>query len=289
MNNTIKTILLLGILTTLLVGVGRVLAPGSTPMLLVMALMMNAGAYFFSDSIVLRVSGAREVSVSEAPELHTIVDELARLAGIPKPRVCIIDQQQPNAFATGRNPAHGVVAATSGILELLDRRELRAVLAHEMSHVLHRDILIQSIAAVMATAISYAAQSLMWSGMFGGRRDDEERGGGLAALLVMLVAPVAASLVQLGISRSREFDADRAGATLCGDPMALADALEKLENCSHQIPADVAPGTASLYIVNPLAAGERLSRLFSTHPSTEERVERLTAMAHAMQSQGGTR
>ena len=198
-----------------------------------------------------------------------------------------MEQAQPNAFATGRNPAHGVVAVTTGILQLLDRRELRAVLAHEIGHVVHRDILISSIAAVMAAAIGYAAQSLMFAGMFGGRRDDSgERGSGGAGLLLMLVAPLAATLVQLGISRSREYLADEAGANLSGEPESLAQALRKLEHYAAAIPADVAPATASLYIVNPLTGGARLARLFSTHPSTEDRVARLLEFA-AARSGGG--
>jgi len=280
MINQLKTIFLLGVLTALLVGVGSAVSPGHTSTFLVIAAVMNLGAYFFSDRMVLRISGAREAGPAEAPELHALVAELAARAGIPKPRVFVIDQPQPNAFATGRNPAHGVVAVTTGILQLLDRRELRAVLAHEIGHIAHRDILISSIAAVMATAIGYAAQSLMFAGMFGGRRDSSDEGGsGAAGLLVMLVAPLAATLVQLGISRSREFLADEAGATFSGEPEALAQALTKLEHYAAAIPADVAPATASLYIVNPLRGGARLARLFSTHPSTEERVERLLALA----------
>jgi len=283
MINQLKTIFLLGVLTALLVSVGSAVSPGHTSTFLVMAAVMNLGAYFFSDRMVLRISGAREVSVSEAPELHALVSELAGRAGIPKPKVFVISQQQPNAFATGRNPAHGVVAVTTGILELLDRRELRAVLAHEIGHIAHRDILISSIAAVMATAIGYLAQSLM----FAGRRDNEGRGAGAAGLLVMLVAPLAATLVQLGISRSREFLADDAGASFSGEPAALAQALTKLEHYAAAIPADVVPATASLYIVNPLTAGTRLARLFSTHPSTEERVERLLALEQASRGSSG--
>ena len=278
MSNQIKTIFLLGVLSALLIGIGRVLSPENTSLFVVIAAVMNLGAYFFSDRIVLRVSGAREVSVAEAPDLHAIVDELARAAGIPKPKVCIIDQEQPNAFATGRNPKHGVVAVTRGILGLLDRAELRAVLAHEIGHIVNRDILISSIAAVMATAIGYAAQSLMFAGLFGGRHEDEE-GSGAGGLLLMLVAPVAATLVQLGISRSREYLADDAGARLSSQPGKLADALAKLHHYAERIPADVQPSTASLYIVNPLAGRARVAQLFSTHPPMEARIERLQQMA----------
>ncbi len=285
MANQLKTIFLLGVLSALLIGIGQVLSPGNTTLFVAMAAVMNLGAYFFSDRVVLRVSGAREVSVAEAPDLHAIVDELARAAGIPKPKVCIIDQQQPNAFATGRSPAHGVVAVTRGILELLDRSELRAVLAHEIGHVVHRDILISSIAAVMATAIGYAAQSLMFAGMFGGRRSDDDDSSGAGGLLLMLVAPLAATLVQLGISRSREYLADDAGAELSGDPDKLADALAKLQHYAERIPADVAPATASLYIVNPLSSVQaRMAKLFSTHPPIEERIERLHQMARSPQA-----
>lgn len=290
MANQIKTIFLLGVLSALLIGVGQVVSPAHTSTYLVMAAVMNLGAYFFSDRMVLRISGAREVSVVEAPELHTMVDELARRAGIPKPKVYVIQQKQPNAFATGRNPAHGVVAVTTGLVEMLDRREIRAVLAHEIGHIAHRDILISSIAAMMAAAIGYAAQSLMFAGMFGGRRSDSEGGGNAAAgLLVMLVAPMAAMLVQMGISRSREYLADEAGAEFSGEPEALASALQKLQHYAEAIPADVVPATASLYIVNPLAGGARLAKLFSTHPSTQERVERLMAMAAEMRTSGGMR
>ena len=282
MMNQLKTIFLLGALTALLVGVGSALSPESTYLFLGIAAVMNLGAYFFSDKMVLRMSGAREVTPAEAPELHAMVEELAAKAGIPKPRVCIMDQEQPNAFATGRNPKHGVVAVTTGIMHMLEPRELRAVLAHEIGHIAHRDILISSIAAVLATAISYIGQSFLFSGMFGGGHSNEEEGGsGIGGLLLLLLAPIAATLVQLGISRSREFHADQGGAELSGEPEMLARALHKLDQYAHAIPADVAAGTASLYIVNPLTGGQRLSRLFSTHPSTEERVERLMALAQA--------
>ena len=286
MLNQLKTIFLLGVLTALLLGVGQALAPGHTVAFLAMAAAMNLGAWFFSDRLVLRMSGAREVDVAEAPDLHAMVDELARRAGIPKPKVCVIDQDQPNAFATGRNPAHGVVAVTRGLSSMLDRRELRAVLAHEIGHIRNRDILVASVAAAFAAAIGYLAQSLAFAGLFGGRSEDDGEGEGSAAggLLVMLVAPLAATLVQLGISRSREYMADEAGAELPGDPRALASALEKLQSFASAIPASPVPATASLYIVNPLSAGARVAGLFSTHPSTEERVERLLRLDAAMRT-----
>lgn len=276
--NQLKTIFLLGVLSALLIAAGETMAPGNTVVFLGMAAVMNLGAYFFSDKLVLRMSGAQEVSPAEAPELHAIVQELSQRAGIPKPRVCVMQQPQPNAFATGRNPKHGVVAVTTGILEMLDRRELRAVLAHEIGHIAHRDILVSSIAAVLASAIGYLAHSMMFASMYGGRSDDDNASPG-AMILMMLVAPIAATLVQMGISRSREFLADEGGARLSGDPQALASALTKLQQYAQAIPADVQPATASLYIVNPLTGGQRIARLFSTHPPTEERVERLMAMA----------
>jgi heat shock protein HtpX len=283
MMNQLKTIFLLGVLSALLVGVGQTMAPGYIWGFLAMAAVMNLGAYFFSDRMVLRMSGAKEIGPEEAPDLHAIVEELALRARIPKPRVCIMEEDQPNAFATGRNPKHGVVAVTRGLTQLLDRRELRAVLAHEIGHIRNRDILVSSIAAMFAAAIGYLAQSLMFSGLLGGRSDDSEEGGSpLGGLLVMLVAPIAATLVQLGISRAREYMADEAGAELSGEPESLASALQKLQHYAGVIPAEPVPATASLYIVNPLSAGGRVAGLFSTHPSTEERVERLKRLSENM-------
>jgi heat shock protein HtpX len=204
-----------------------------------------------------------------------MVDELAARAGIPKPRVCIIPEAQPNAFATGRSPRHGVVAVTEGIIDLLDARELRAVLAHELGHIRNRDILLTSIAAAVASLVTYAAQALSFGALFGAR-DEEESGGG--GILLALVAPIAATLIQLGISRSREYLADEAGAEISGDPLALADALLKLERGAVLVPAEARPATASLFIVNPARALGALARLFSTHPPIEDRVRRLRAM-----------
>ena len=275
MSNQLKTILLLGSLSALLIAIGGAMGPDFLGYAVVSAAVMNLGAYFFSDRIVLASSGAREVTVEQAPELHAMVAELADQAGIPKPRVYIVPEAQPNAFATGRSPQHAVVAVTEGILQLLDARELRGVLAHELSHVKNRDVLISSIAATVAAAVSYIARV---AGFFGGERRDREGPGGLESLLLLLVAPIAATLIQFGVSRSREFEADRSGAALSGDPEALARALEKLEGGAQAMPAQVQPAMASLFIVNPFGAVRSVARLFSTHPSTEERVRRLRAM-----------
>jgi len=274
--NQLKTIILLGALSALFMGIGAAVAPGHLYLFAALALLMILGSYFFSDKIVLKMHGAQPVAPEDAPELHRMVEELAHQAGIPKPRICIIPDPQPNAFATGRNPSHGVVAVTEGILQLLDRRELRGVLAHELAHIKNRDILVSSIAAAAASAITYVAHALSFGAMFGGSQDDEEGGGVAGGLLMALVAPMAATLIQLGISRSREYMADETGAKLSGDPEALARALLKLERGAQAIPAHAAtPATASLFIVNPLGPLQSMARLFSTHPSTEERVERL--------------
>jgi heat shock protein HtpX len=280
MKNQLKTILLLGALSALVVGVGAAIAPGHLYLFGALALLMNLGAYFFSDRIVLKMHGAREVSPAEAPDLHRIVAELAARAELPMPRVCIMPDEQPNAFATGRNPAHGVVAVTEGILRLLTERELRGVLAHELAHIKNRDILVSSIAAAGAALISYIANALSFGALFGMSQSDDEEGSPAGGLLVALVAPIAATLIQLGISRSREYRADETGAAISGDPEALARALLKLEQGAHaMLPAQTSPATASLFIVNPFGALQRAAGWFSTHPSTEERVLRLRALA----------
>ncbi len=279
MLNQLKTVVLLGALSALLVGVGGAVAPQSLTLFVVLALAMNLGAYFFSDRIVLAMSRAQEVSPHQAPDLHDMVADLAARAGIPRPRVYLIPDAQPNAFATGRNPRHGVIAVTAGIMNLLDRRQLRGVLAHEIAHIKNRDILLSTIAAALASLITYVAQALSFGLLFGGR-DDEEEGSGAGGFLVALVAPLAATLIQLGISRSREYLADETGARLTGDPDALADALVELHQGTQLVPSAAAPATASLYIMNPLAsAGRSLLQWFSTHPSTEERVRRLRALS----------
>ncbi len=273
--NQLKTVLLLGILSAILVGVGRALGPSALGISIALAVVMNVGAYFFSDRIVLAMHRARELTPSEFPELHRMVDELSARAGIPRPRLFLIPEMQPNAFATGRDPEHAVVAVTSGILEVLDRRELRGVLAHELGHVKNRDILVSSIAATVAAAVTYVAQAV---GFFGAASSDEDGPSPLQALALAIVAPVAATLIQLGISRSREYGADRTGAEISGDPEALARALEKLDQAAHAVPAPLQPATASLFIVNPFSATEGVLTLFSTHPSMRERVRRLREM-----------
>lgn len=244
---------------------------------LVMALGLNFFAYWNSDKMALAMNRAREVAPEEAPELHRIVDNLSSRAGLPKPKVYIINNPTPNAFATGRNPEHSAVAVTSGLLQLLDRRELEGVLGHELGHIKNRDILISSIAAVMAGAISYLATMAQWAMIFGGRGRNAEGGNPLAMLVMMIVAPLAASLIQMAISRSREYLADSQGAAICGNPKSLASALQKLTSYNRQLPMDVNPASAQMYIVNPLTKG-MLAKLFSTHPPVEERVNRLLAM-----------
>jgi heat shock protein HtpX len=254
-------------------------------MAFVLAVVMNFGAYWFSDSMALRMAGAREVSPQEAPELHALVEELCAYARLPKPRVAIVDSPAPNAFATGRNPEHAVVAATTGIMQILDRRELAGVLAHELGHVKNRDILISSIAATFAGAISMIAQMAQWSMLFGGfGRSDDEEGSGVGSLVggmvMMIVAPLAAMVIQMAISRAREYSADETGAHIHGDPEALASALQKLEYYNKQIPLPVNPAAAHLFIVKPFT-GFSMQELFSTHPPIPERVARLRRMAGA--------
>jgi heat shock protein HtpX len=278
--NQLKTILLLGALSALVVAAGGALGPQWLWGSLVLAMGMNLFAWFFSDRLVLRMSGAREVSRQEAPELHRMVEELSTKAGLPKPRVFLVDAPHANAFATGRNPEKAAVAVTRGLLETLDPREVRGVLAHEIAHVANRDVLVATVAAGLATAVTHLAHVVALSGLFGAR-DGEEEGSGASGLLFALVAPFGAMLVQLGISRSREYLADETGARLSGDPLALASALEKLEREAGVAPAQAEPAAASLYIVNPFGALGGLTRLFSTHPPAEERVRRLRAMALA--------
>jgi len=275
MKNRLKTVLLLGALSGMLVGLGAALGGGFLHASLVMAAVLNLGAWFFSDRIVLALSRARELPPDEAPAVHRIVAELAQAAGIPKPRVYWTPDLQPNAFATGRSPEKAVVAVTAGILRILDERELRAVLAHEISHVRNRDVLVSSIAATLAAAVTWLAHMAGW---FGGSRDDEHGASPAQALLLALTAPIAAVLLQLGISRSREYLADQSGAGLSGDPEGLARALEKLHAGASRLPSQADPATASLFIVNPLAGTGGVLSLFSTHPPLAERIRRLRAM-----------
>ncbi|CAN5257873.1 zinc metalloprotease HtpX [soil metagenome] len=279
--NTIKTLFLLTVLTLLLVVGGRLLG-GQAGMLLALgiAVVMNVSAYWFSDKLALKMTGARPVSAAEAPELHRIVARLAQDAGLPLPRVYVIEQAAPNAFATGRDPQHAVVAVTAGILDVVNERELTAVLAHELGHVRNRDTLIMAAVASIAGAISFLAQMAQFSLWFGGGRDEEESGGGglIGTILAMILLPIAALLVQLAISRSREFGADDTGAELSRDPLALASALLKLEASSKGVPLAVNPSVSHLFIVQPLLPGG-FTRLFSTHPPIEDRIARLERIA----------
>ena len=280
--NQLKTFFLLTVLTLILVYGGRLLG-GDQGMAfaLIIAVVMNIGAYWFSDKIALRMAGARPVTEAEAPQLYKIVGDLAREASLPMPKVFVIEQPAPNAFATGRDPEHAVVAVTAGILELVTERELRAVLAHELAHVSNRDTLVMAVAASIAGAISYMAQMAQWSMIFGGRGDDDQRGNALGAILAMILLPIAALLIQLAISRSREFGADDTGAELSRDPLALASALRKMHQYSKQVPLRVNPSVSSLFIVQPLVPGVMTS-LFSTHPPVEERIARLEERAGAV-------
>ena len=279
--NWLKTAILMAGIVALFGAIGAVIG-GQQGMLVALAIggALNFAAYWFSDKMVLAMYRAQEVDATSAPELYSMVRELAARAGLPMPRVYLIDEAQPNAFATGRNPEHAAVAATTGILRLLTPRELRGVMAHELAHVKHRDILISTVSATIAGAISTLANFGM---LFGGRANDEEGGGGnpVLAILVLVLAPIAAMLIQFAISRTREFGADRRGAEISGDPQALADALAKIDAYARGIPlatAEAHPATAQMMIVNPLSGGG-IKGLFSTHPSTDERIARLLAMA----------
>ena len=280
MFNLLKTAVLMAAITALFMAIGSVLGGRQgMVMALMVAVGMNFFSYWFSDKLVLKMYKAREVDASSAPQFYGMVKDLAQRAQLPMPRVYLIDEDAPNAFATGRNPEHAAVAATTGILRVLSERELRGVMAHELAHVKHRDILISTISATMAGAISMLANFAMF---FGGR-NSEGRSNPVVGLLVMILAPMAAGLIQMAISRAREFEADRGGAEISGDPRALASALDKIHRVAQGIPLEAAerhPETAQMMIMNPLSAGG-LRGLFSTHPSTEERIERLLAMAGA--------
>jgi heat shock protein HtpX len=278
----IKTLFLLTALTLLLVLGGDAIA-GQRGMTfgLVMAVVMNGVAYFFSDKIALMSSGAQPVSREQLPRLYEVMERLSGKAGLPMPKLYVIPQPAPNAFATGRNPSHASVAVTAGLMELMTDDELEGVIAHELSHVRNYDILITSIAATLAGAITWIASMGRWAmifGGFGGSREDNRGGGGLAALIMLIVAPIAALLIQLGISRQREFAADASGARMVGHPYGLISALEKLGAYNKRIPMDVPPATASLFIVAPLTAGQVFSGLFSTHPPLSERIAVLRNM-----------
>ncbi len=278
MGNSIRTALLLGALTGLIMVIGRYFG-GQQGMIIAFffAVIMNFGSYWFSDKIVLKMYRAKPVSETEAPDLHRMVRQLVQQAGLPMPKICVMPSESPNAFATGRNPQHAVVAVTQGILRLLNENELKGVLAHELAHVKHRDILIGSIAATLAGVIMMVASMARWSAMFGGfgGRDDDNGGGMIGLIAMSILAPVAAMLIQMAISRSREYSADAAGASYAGSPRGLASALQKISSASRHAPMKAQPATAHMFIMNPIA-GKSLMSLFSTHPPVEKRVERLT-------------
>lgn len=283
MNNTLKTWLFMGILTILLVLMGRFFG-GNTGafVFLLISIGINFISYYFSDKMAIAMTHSRELPEYEAPELHALIRQLATRAGLPMPKVYLTPSPQPNAFATGRNPQHAVIAVTEGLLQLLDRDELAGVLAHELAHVKNRDILVSSMAAMLAGAITWMADMIQWSLMFAGLggRDDEEQsiGGLIGGLLMSILGPIAAMIIQLAISRSREFKADATGARIAGTPHGLANALLRLEQASAQIPAyGISPSASHLFIVNPFK-GKSLIQLFSTHPPIEERVRRLRQM-----------
>lgn len=284
MNNTFKTTFLLSLLTMLLVAMGGAVGgQGGMIVAFLMAAVMNFGSYWYSDKIVLRMYNASEITREIHPSFYGMVERLAGRAGLPMPKVYIIPDDSPNAFATGRNPEHAAVAATEGILRILTPDELEGVMAHELAHVKNRDILISTIAATFAGAISMIGSMLQWGAMFGAGRGDDEDGGGIGgmvgSLALAIIAPIAAMLIQMAVSRSREYMADASGAEICGRPLALADALGKLHNASQAVPMLAArPATAHMFIVNPLTGGG-LASLFSTHPPMEERIARLEALA----------
>ena len=286
--NMIKTTMLMALMMILLVVLGGVVGgKGGALLMFFVSLAMNFFSYWFSDSIVLKMYGARPLTESDAPELYRLVADLAARASLPMPKVCLIESQTPNAFATGRDPSHAAVAVTRGIVGILSREELSGVLAHELSHIKHRDTLISTIAAAMGSAISMLAYIAQWRAIFGRSDDDEGAGGIVGTLLAVLVAPLAATLIQLAISRSREYDADKAGGEICGNPRYLARALEKISSAAQALPpmreAEARPATSNLFIINPLAGSRQaFMSLFSTHPPTAERIQRLEEQARLL-------
>ncbi|MBQ4495380.1 MAG: zinc metalloprotease HtpX [Selenomonadaceae bacterium] len=284
--NIFKTFVLMALLTGLMVAIGGLVGDSTGAMImLVIAIAMNFGSYWFSDSIVLKSYDAREVTEADAPQLYNIVANLAKKAELPMPRVYVIDSPVPNAFATGRNPDHAAVAVTTGIMQTLDANEISGVLGHELAHVKHRDILIGTIAAAMAGVISLVADIVQWGAIFGTRSDDDDRGGIIGFLAAVIVAPLAATLIQLAVSRSREYDADKTGGEICGNPIYLANALEKIEYYAKTAAPMQKAGTATahMFIVNPLENSKKaLKNLFSTHPDTDERITLLREQAKDM-------
>lgn len=279
MTSQIKTFFLLAALTAIILFLGGMMG-GRTGLVIAFALamFMNVGSYWYSDKIVLSMYKARQLSPNDAPQVYSMVEEMAANAGIPTPRLYVIDQDSPNAFATGRNPENAVVAVTSGIMRILTPDELRGVIAHEIGHIANRDILIQSVAAVLAGAIMMIANMMQWAAIFGFGNDDEEGVNPIAAIALAIIAPVAATLIQMAISRSREYLADSTGARISNDPKALASALYKLDANARNLPMDANPATENMFIVNPFSGGN-MANWFSTHPSTEERIARLMAMS----------
>ena len=279
MTSQLKTLLLMAGLSAVLIVMGSALGGRQGIVIaLVFAVIMNIGSYWFSDKIVLSMYRAQELAPEDAPMVHQIVEELAQRAGVPKPRLFIVPQEAPNAFATGRDPEHGVIAVTQGIMQLLPPEQLRGVLAHEMAHIAHRDILIQTVAGVIASAITAIANMLQFSMIFGGARDEDGNSNPLAAIAMMILGPLAATLIQMAISRRREYMADASGAEYCADPMALAGALNNLDAYSRHIPMQANPATENMFIVSPLT-GDTMRRMFSTHPPMEERIANLQEMA----------
>lgn len=280
--NTLKTTLLMALLTGILVAVGGAIGgkSGATIMLII-SFGMNFFSYWYSDSIVLKMYDARPVTPTQAPDLYTMVEGLAKNAQIPMPRVYIIDTDVPNAFATGRNPANGVVAVTTGIMRTLQYEELRGVVAHELAHIKNRDTLISTVVASIAGVISWIGTMAQWAAIFGNRNEEEEGGGLGGMLFTIIIAPLAATLIQMGISRSREFEADEQGGKICKNPQALANALLKIEHyAKHAVMQQATPATSHLFIINPLSGvGSSVMNLFSTHPATAKRVEKLQAQA----------
>ncbi|WP_346353986.1 zinc metalloprotease HtpX [Azotosporobacter soli] len=285
--NNLKTTVLMAALTGFMLLLGASFGgKGGLLLMLIMSLAMNLGSYWFSDRIVLSMYNAQEVTAQEAPDLHRMVQNLAARASLPMPRVYIMQDPSPNAFATGRNPEHGVVAVTTGIMQALSPDELSGVIAHELAHIKHRDTLISTVAAAMAGVITYMAHMAQWAAMFGGlgrSSDDDESGGSglIGSLFMIILAPIAATLIQMGISRSREYVADESGGQICGNPLALASALEKIEYyAKHRVMPNASPSTAHMFIINPFSGGGQwFLSLFSTHPATQERIARLRQQA----------